>query len=90
MLVKGLGAVDLIAGAILVLSGLINIPKGMLIFFGIVLIAKSFLGMLKDFAGWIDISSGIILIISSFANVPVLLGVIFGVLVIQKGVVSFL
>ena len=90
MLVKGLGAFDLIAGMILIFGTGINIPKGLLIFFGVLLLVKAFLGQLKDFASWIDVVAGIIFLGSIIINFPGVIGIIVGILLFQKGIFSFL
>lgn len=88
MLVKILGIIDILAGAILIFGG--EVPQTMLLIFGIIVIAKSFLGLPKDFASWIDLSCGIMLILFIFFSLPIWLGLIFGLLIFQKGIFSFL
>ena len=90
MLVKILGALDLIAGAVLGLSALVEIPFYLLIILGGIILIKSFLGFPKDFAGWIDFLTGAILIMIAFIAVPLFIKIIFAVLIIQKGISSFL
>ena len=89
MLVKLLGAIDVIAGLILLFGAGIDLPTNLLLFFGIVLIIKSSLGMLKDFASWIDFLSGIVFLLSVIFLIPTWINIILGVLILQKGVVSF-
>ncbi len=90
MLVKILGAIDVVAGAILGLSILTEIPFYLLITLGAVLLIKSFLGFPKDFAGWIDFLTAIILILTAFIAVPLFIKIIFMILILQKGISSFL
>lgn len=88
MLVKILGAIDLVAGIILILF-LKSTPAQFLMILGILLLAKSALGLLKSFASWIDFLAGIFLLITMVANVPSFLAIIVGILIIQKGIISF-
>ena len=89
MLIKILGGIDLIAGAILIFGGA-NLPIQILAGFGIVLLAKSCLGFLKDFASWVDLSAGIIFLLSIIILIPGIISLIFGLLIIQKGIFSFI
>jgi len=90
MLVKILGGIDLLAGLILFLSILTEIPFQILIFLGVVLLIKSGINLLRDFASWIDFLTGIVLILVGFFVVPLPIKVIFAFLIIQKGISSFL
>jgi hypothetical protein len=90
MLVKALGAFDIIAGLILIFGAGVNLPTNILTLFGIILIAKSFFGQLKGFASWIDLIAGIIFLISIIINLPGIIGVIMGIFLFQKGIFSFL
>ena len=91
MILKILGAIDLISGLILILLGSgIIFPKTILMFFGMLLLLKSSFGMLKDFASWIDFIGGLILLISNFFEVPGIIAIIIGLFVAQKGIFSFL
>ena len=88
MLVKILGGIDLIAGIMLLFSGL-GFPTQVLLFFGIVLIIKSSFGMLKDFASWVDFLGGVTFLLLMIINIPFFIGLIVGILLIQKGGFSF-
>ena len=90
MLVKALGVIDLIAGLILTFVTSINFPSHFLIVFGIILLVKSSLGFLKDFASWVDFLAGIIFLASIIISVPIVISLIFGLLLLQKGIFSFL
>jgi len=90
MLVKILGGIDIISGLILLLAILFTFPKGFLLFVGIILIIKSSIGLLKDFASWIDIISGMMLIILTAIDIPKFILLAMGVLLIQKALFSFL
>ena len=90
MLVKLLGGIDVLSGLILILSALTEIPLSFLIFFGIALLAKSAMGLLKDFASWIDFLTGIVLLLCALTQIPLFIKIIFGILIVQKGVASFL
>ena len=90
MLVKILGTIDVLAGAILMFGAWANLSKIVFLIFGVILFVKSFLGLPKDFASWVDISCGILLLLSIFFSFPVWIGGIFGLLILQKGVFSFL
>ena len=90
MLVKILGGIDVLSGLILILTELTEIPFYILIFFGLALLIKSFIFLLKDFGSWIDFLTGIILILCVFVQIPVFIKIIFGILIVQKGVASFL
>jgi len=89
MLVKILGAVDLILGGILILKSLLNLSNYILLFCAIALLIKSFLGMLKNFASWIDFIGGVVFLLSIFLNLPTMICFIIGILIIQKGIFSF-
>ena len=89
MLIKLLGLVDLIAGLILIFEGQISLPSKVFLFFGMVLLLKSSLGMLRDFASWIDFLGGISFLLIAIINVPETIRIIIGILLIQKGLFSF-
>ena len=89
MLVKTLGAIDLIVGLIILFLTSLNLPNQMLLFFGVLIFTKSSIGMLRDFGSWIDFSAGFILFLSMLITIPATISVIFGVLVFQKGIFSF-
>ncbi|OGJ13359.1 hypothetical protein A3K82_00505 [Candidatus Pacearchaeota archaeon RBG_19FT_COMBO_34_9] len=88
MLVKILGALDFIAGLVLIF-GTRFAPHTILIFFGIILLIKSLIGLLRDFASWIDLLAGIIFILAVFFQIPLIICIIAGVLLIQKSIFSF-
>ncbi len=90
MLVKILGGIDLLAGLILALSALTEIPFYLLISLGVIVLIKSFLGFPKDFAGWIDFLAGITIILTAFISVPLFIKIVFAILIAQKGISSFL
>ena len=90
MLVKILGGIDVLSGLILILTALTEIPLSLLIFFGVTLLIKSFIGLLKDFGSWIDFLTGLVLILCLFVQIPLFIKIIFGILIVQKGVASFL
>ncbi len=90
MLVKFLGVIDLLAGLILIFGVWANLPSYAFLILGIILLAKSFLGLPKDFASWIDLSCGIILLLSIITTIPLIISIILGLLIIQKGIFSFL
>ncbi len=90
MLIKILGGIDVLSGLILILSILTEMPFQILIFLGVVLLAKSLVGLLKDFAGWIDLLTGITLILMIFISIPLFIKVILIILIIQKGISSLL
>jgi len=90
MLVRVLGTIDILAGAILIFGVWANLSKIVFLIFGVILFVKSFLGLPKDFASWIDLSCGVILLLSILISFPVWLVAIFGLLIFQKGIFSFL
>jgi len=90
MLVKIFGAIDLIIGLFLIIGTEIKLPYQLLIFLGIILLIKSMMGLLKDFASWIDFICGINFILLIFFPVPSVIIVILGILLMQKGIFSFL
>ena len=90
MLVKVLGIIDVLAGGILIFGAGVNLPYYAFLILGIILLAKFFLGLPKDFASWIDFSCGVILLLSAVITIPQIISIIFGLLVIQKGIFSFL
>ena len=90
MLMKIFGAIDFISGLILIFGAGTKFPTGFLITFGIILLVKSLLGLLKDFGSWIDFLVGISFIILIFFEIPSIIGIILGILILQKGIFSFL
>jgi hypothetical protein len=90
MLIKILGAIDFIGGLFLLFISGFTLPSQFLIFFGIIFLIKSSLGLLKDFASWIDFVSGIVFILLIFFPIPWFVCVIPAVLLIQKGIFSYL
>jgi hypothetical protein len=89
MLIQILGAIDFLSGLILIFGAGMKIPSLLLIVFGIILLIKSFVGLLKDFASWIDFIAGIIFILQALFSIPPILSVIAGILILQKGIFSF-
>lgn len=89
MLVRILGAIDIILGFILIFINNLNLSHYLLIFFGIVLLIKSFIGI-KSLGGWIDLLAGIIFLLFIVFSIPWIITILFGVLLIQKGIMSFL
>jgi hypothetical protein len=90
MLIKILGAIDLVGGLVLMFLSGFNLPIQILIFLGIIFLLKSSLGFWKNFASWTDLLSGIIFIMFVFFPIYWIICLIFGVLLIQKGIFSFL
>ena len=90
MLMKILGSIDILGGAVLLLSAILDFSSGIYIFFGIILLAKSSLGMLKDFASWVDFLSGIAFLFLMATEIPKYILVAMAVLLLQKGFFSFL
>ncbi|MBU2562301.1 MAG: hypothetical protein KKF68_01420 [Nanoarchaeota archaeon] len=90
MLIWILGSIDVIAGIILIFGGLSFFSVKILMIFGAILLAKSSLGLLKNFASWIDFLTGLLFLISIILDVPAIISIIFGLLIIQKGIFSFL
>lgn len=88
MLVKLLGGIDLISGLILIFGANKELPTVLLLILGIILLTKTVIGGLRDFASWIDIFAGIIFILSIFFPVYWIICVIAGILLIQKGIFS--
>jgi len=89
MLVKIFGIIDILAGIVLFFNSSIGF-KTVFLVFGMILLSKSILGMLQDFASWIDLLSGIVFLLMIIFSVPVFIAVICGILLIQKGILSFL
>jgi hypothetical protein len=90
MLMKLLGGIDIISGIILLLSLLISIPSIFLWFFGIALMVKSLLGLLKDFASWIDFLSGLTILLLIAFPVPRFILIAMAFLLLQKSLFSFI
>ena len=89
MLVKILGAIDIIAGTLLIIDISSPLPFQIMLLAGIVLLAKSSLGLLKDFASWVDLITGIIFLILAIISLPIFIVAIIIILIIQKGAFSF-
>ena len=90
MLIKILGAIDVIVGLIFLFGMGLGLPTKLILSMGMILLLKSSLGMLKDFGGWIDFLSGIVLMLSILFVIPTFILFILGILLIQKGIFSFI
>ena len=91
MILKILGGIDLISGLILILFGAgVVFPGKFLIFLGMLLLLKSGIGFLKNFASWIDLIGGLILLSSYVFEIPGIVAIIVGLVIAQKGIFSFL
>jgi len=91
MVVKILGAIDMLAGLLLIFGAGLDLPWQPLFIFGALLLFKSFLGGIpKDPASIIDFLGGIVLLLSILIAFPWYILLIFGILVIQKSIFSFL
>lgn len=90
MLIKILGAIDFIAGLILIFGAGAKLPYLILMPFGVILLLKSTFGLLKDFASWIDFLCGINFILLILLPIPKVISIILGILLVQKGIFSFL
>ena len=91
MLLKILGTIDVVVGVILIIFGLgFDMYNNILIFSGIVLMSKSLLGFVKDFASWIDFLAGLMIILCIWIAIPKIIIIILGVLILQKGLFSFI
>ena len=90
MFVKILGFADVIIGLILFFGMDAGFPAKLILFIGMMLLMKSFLGMLQDFASWIDFICALVFLISSLFLLPWIIYLICGILIIQKGFMSFL
>ena len=90
-MLKVLGAIDFVAGLILIFMGSgVSSPHAVLIFFAVVLLLKSLLGMLRDFASWIDFLSGAFFWLSVLITIPGIILIVLGILECQKGIFSFI
>jgi hypothetical protein len=90
MLVKILGVVDIVIGLVLTAGIGVKLPSMILLPFGLILLIKAGIGLLKDFASWIDLLSGAVFILLIFFPVYWIICLIAGIMLIQKGIVSFL
>jgi Sec-independent protein secretion pathway component TatC len=90
MLVKFLGAIDLLAGFVLICGAYYEFPAKIPLVLGSILILKSTLGFLKNFASWVDFLSGIIILLSIIFQIPSIISIVHGILIIQKGLLSFI
>lgn len=91
MLVKILGAIDVIGGILLFLIALkIELPQFILILFAVLFGLKSLFIFSGDVASVFDLIACGMFIVSNFAFLPIMIPIISGVLVLQKGVFSFL
>lgn len=89
MLIKVLGAADIIGGIILMLTGVITPNVSFLVILGAIFIIKSSIGRLRDFGSWIDLSSGIFFLVSVFFQIEII-NIILGIFLIQKGLASLM
>ncbi len=90
MLIKILGVIDFIAGLLLIFGTNLKVPFPILIIFGIFLLVKAGIGLLKDFASWIDLIGGMVFILLIILPVYWIICLIAGILLIQKGIAGFL
>ncbi|MFA4952625.1 MAG: hypothetical protein WC584_00200 [Candidatus Pacearchaeota archaeon] len=90
MLIKILGAFDIIIGAILIFGTGSDFPLRVLIFLAVIMIAKSSLSFWQDFGSWVDLAVGFIFLLMIIISIPKFIGIILGILAIQKGFISFL
>ena len=90
MLIKLLGVLDIIIGAILIFGTGLDIPIKLLIFLAIVMITKSSLGFWQDFGSWVDLICGFAFLLMIVVSIPKFIGIILGILIIQKGFFSFI
>ncbi|MFH1326795.1 MAG: hypothetical protein ABIH59_01575 [archaeon] len=90
MLIKILGGIDIALGLIHIFFNQLGVPNHILIILGLILIIKSSVGLLKDFASWIDLIGGILFLVLTIISIPQFIRIIIGVLIIQKGAASFL
>lgn len=90
MLVKILGLIDLVIGIIFVFGIIEYLPNSALAILGLILLAKSSLGMLKDFASWVDFIGGLVFFISIIISVHPIVSLIIGLCILQKGIFSFI
>jgi hypothetical protein len=90
MLVKILGAVDLIIGIILMFSSGLKIASSISIILAVFLFIKAGTGLFKGFASWIDLFAGVVFVLLVFFPVYWAVCMVAGILLIQKGIVSFL
>ncbi len=90
MMIKILGGIDVIAALILFFGIGTDLSTKILLIFAVLLISKSFLGFLKDFASWIDFLSGILFFSLIFISLPSWISIILGLLLLQKGFFSLL
>ena len=89
MLVKILGVLDLIvAGILFALSFQIGIPRGIIIFFIVILFLKGAFILTKSIASGFDLFAAIILLLSFYFVIPRILLVIVAILILQKGFFS--
>ncbi|HJX50651.1 MAG TPA: hypothetical protein VJ438_04260 [Candidatus Nanoarchaeia archaeon] len=90
MLVKILGALDILAGIIFWLSFPFPIPAIILGIFGIYVLAKGliFVGFGLDVLSAIDIIAGILIIASVSISMPVILISVISIYLIGKGLFS--
>jgi len=90
MLIYLLGAIDILATLILLFGRILHLDYYFFIFFAILLLAKSLMGLLKDFASWIDFVGGILLILSIPFGLPLAVRIIISLFLVQKAIFSFI
>lgn len=90
MLVKILGALDIVAALMLLIAGIgFKLPYMVVLFFGLLLLVKGLI-FITDFASWFDILGALILFLSLVIGLPSWLFLIPCLLIFQKGILSFL
>ena len=92
MIIKILGILDILAGALFWASTSFDINiKSILIFFALYLIIKGTIFLIsKDIASALDVISGILIYASVSYNLPAFVDVIVSLFLLQKGIFSLL
>ena len=89
MLIKILGIIDIVIGAILIFGMGFDFPIKLLLFLAIIMLAKSSLGFWQDFGSWVDVAVGFLFLLMIIISIPTIIGIVIGIVVIQKGFISF-
>jgi len=95
MAVKIFGAIDILVGLVFWVYSMFNligwnfIPKGFVIFFGIILLIKGVIFAVSiDFFSILDVIAAILILIGTSVTLPTTMAHVIGIYLVGKGIVS--
>lgn len=95
MVVKIFGAIDILVGLVFWVYSMFNLigwnlmPKGLVIFLGIILLIKGVIFAISmDFFSILDVISAIIILIGTSVTLPTIMAHVIAIYLVGKGIVS--